>query len=760
MITRELQQAFARALADARRRRHELVAPEHLLLALLDDERAREILDACGADLDQLRQQLEQFLDSLEAVPGEREFEVEQTVALTRILQRAAVQVQSSGKGRLDAGDILAALYHEPESQAVYLLKLQGISRLDIIDYIAHGVTRTPELSPAGDGEEAPDLDERPARGDPLQAFCRNLNEAAAAGQLDPLVGRERELERTIHVLCRRRKNNPVFVGEVGVGKTAMAEGLAQRILHGQVPEPLQGAVIYALDLGGIIAGTKYRGEFEARLKAVVRAVSEQERAILFIDEIHTIIGAGAVSGGTLDASNILKPALADGRLRCLGSTSFDDFKRVFEKDRALARRFQKVEIPEPDIELTVRILEGLKSYYEDHHRVSYSRAALRAAAELSHKHINDRFLPDKAIDVIDEAGAAARLAARPRKLVRPRDIEQVVSAMARIPPRSLESSDRERLATLAGDLRLVIYGQDRAIDALVAAIKLSRAGLADPQRPVGSFLFSGPTGVGKTELARQLARLLAVELIRFDMSEYQEKHTVSRLIGAPPGYVGFDQGGLLTDAVIKHPHAVLLLDEIEKAHPDLYSLLLQVMDHATLTDNNGRRADFRNVILIMTTNAGAFLVERGAIGFGEEGRQEDGAKVIEQTFPPEFRNRLDGWIRFDHLSPAVVEQVADKLVGELEAQLLARRVSITLSAAARRWLARHGYNRRFGARPMGRLIDRTIRRRLADEILFGELQRGGTVEVDERDDELTFTFSPAPTGKSGEKAGAAVSGE
>jgi ATP-dependent Clp protease ATP-binding subunit ClpA len=647
---------------------------------------------ACGADLATLRQGLDAYLDGLESLPTGIDFEVEQTVALTRVLQRAALHVQSAGKEEIEAGDILAAIFQEPESQAAYLLKKQGISRLDILEFISHGVSKSEWAPGLPAGDEEPERGLATRQKDPLEAFTLDLVAEAAAGRLDPLIGRERELDRCMHVLCRRRKNNPVFVGEAGVGKTAMAEGLALAIHQGELPEVLRQARILSLDLGALIAGTKYRGEFEQRLKAVIRAVSEDPNRILFIDEIHTIIGAGSVSGGTLDASNILKPALASGQMRCIGSTTYEDYKRVFEKDRALARRFQKIDIAEPSIGQTVKILQGLKKHYEQFHKVSYTQAALRTAAELAGKHINDRFLPDKAIDVIDEAGAAVRLApaARRRKTIRPKHIEQVVARMARIPARTVSIDERDRLMGLHNDLQLVLYGQDPAIEAVVGAIKLSRAGLANPLRPVGCFLFSGPTGVGKTELARQLARLMGVELIRFDMSEYMEKHAVSRLIGAPPGYVGFDQGGLLTDAIVKNPHAVLLLDEIEKAHPELYSILLQVMDHASLTDNNGRRADFRNVILIMTTNAGAFEVERGGIGFGEQAGREDGKSAIERTFPPEFRNRLDAWVGFEHLTPAVVELVADKLIAELEDQLTTKRISLSLTAAARAWLVKH----------------------------------------------------------------------
>ena len=753
MIEKELQLTFARAVADAQTRRHEMVCLEHVLRALVDDQRGADILKACGADIDALKTALDAYLNGLEQVPEGAEPDIEQTIALTRVLQRAALHVQSAGKEEIGAGDVLAALFREPESQAVYLLKQQNISRLDILEYISHGVAksgfedRPREHDPAGEHGEEGDGTAAQAK-DPLGAFCVDLVLRAEEGKLDPLIGREAEMTRAMHVLSRRRKNNPIFVGEAGVGKTAMAEGLALAIHEGNVPEVLATARLFALDLGSLIAGTKYRGEFEQRLKAVIHEISADPNRILFIDEIHTIIGAGSVSGGTLDASNLLKPALASGEMRCMGSTTFEDFKRVFEKDRALARRFQRIEIAEPDVNQTIKILNGLKKYYEAFHGVSYTASALRAAAELAHKYITDRFLPDKAIDVIDEAGAAERLKPKKqrKKSIRPRDVERVVARIARIPDRTVSVDERERLLSLQRDLKLVIYGQNPAIEAVVSAIKLSRAGLASPMRPVGNFLFSGPTGVGKTELARQLARQLGVELIRFDMSEYMEKHAVSRLIGAPPGYVGFDQGGLLTDAISKHPHAVLLLDEIEKAHPDLYSILLQVMDHATLTDNNGRKADFRNVVLILTTNAGAFEVERGSIGFGDAASSADEKQAIERTFPPEFRNRLDAWVRFDHLAPDVVEQVADKLVAELEDQLITKRVSLSLTSRARTWLAQNGYNRKFGARPMDRLIDRSIRRLLADEILFGDLREGGAVVVDESKGELTFTFEAQPS--------------
>ena len=736
MIARELELVFNQAVHEARSRRHDMVTLEHLLFAMLSDDFSLAILRALNVDILLLRKDIGDYLNSMLKVPEDKEFELEQTMAVTRVLRRAAIHVQSSGKKEIDAGDILAAMYRENESHAVYSLSKQGVSRLDILEYISHGSTGVNPAVPVG-GDEEHEGAPKPSA-DPLEVFTTNLVQRAREGRIDPLIGREPELTRTLHVLCRRRKNNPIFVGESGVGKTALAEGLALAIANGDVPDLLKNAEICGLDMGSLIAGTKFRGEFEARLKAVIAAIVKKPDAILFIDEIHTIVGAGAVSGGTLDASNILKPALSNGELRCIGSATYKDFQGAFERDRALARRFQKIEVKEPTVEETFLILKGLKSQYENHHGVTFTPSALRAAAELSAKYITDRFLPDKAIDVIDEAGAAARLKGN-QKTIRPKDIEKVVSATARIPARTVSTSDKERLSTLDRDLKLVIYGQDPAIDTLTAAIRLSRAGLGAPERPVGCFLFSGPTGVGKTELARQLAKTMGVELIRFDMSEYMEKHTVSRLIGAPPGYVGFDQGGLLTDAVIKHPYAVLLLDEIEKAHPDVFNILLQVMDHATLTDNNGRKADFRNVVLIMTTNAGAFEQHATAIGFGGGSRSTDGREAVERMFSPEFRNRLDARVGFVRLSPEVVEQVVDKLVAELEDQLSDKKISLHLSDTARAWLANNGYDDKNGARPMGRLIDREIRRKLADEILFGDLQNGGTAAVEIQNNELTI---------------------
>ncbi|MBI5014358.1 MAG: ATP-dependent Clp protease ATP-binding subunit ClpA [Deltaproteobacteria bacterium] len=757
VIGKELERGFHRAVEDARRRRNDLVCLEHLLLALLKDTYAAELLEACDVDLKVLESDLEQYLESLPKVPGDERVELEQTVALTRVLQRAAAHVESAGKREMDAGDVLAALFGERDSRAVFLLEQQGVTRLSLLEVISHG-GRAGETEPerSGAGDE-PAEKEGGGKHDPLQRFTVNLVERAAQGLIDPLIGRVEELRRTVQVLCRRRKNNPVYVGEAGVGKTAVAEGLALAIWSGEVEEPLRGAEVFALDMGALIAGTKFRGDFEQRLKDVIEAIRRRPNAILFIDEIHTVVGAGAVSGGTMDAANLLKPSLATGELRCIGSTTYKEFQGVFERDRALARRFQKIEIKEPSVAETVKILQGLKARYEEHHGVRYTARALETAAELSAKYITDRHLPDKAIDVLDEVGAAARLApaARRSKTIRARDVEVVVARMARIPPATVVKSDRERLAALEGELKEVIFGQNPAIESLVSAIKLSRAGLGSPERPVGSFLFSGPTGVGKTELARQLARVMGVELVRFDMSEYQERHTVSRLIGAPPGYVGFDQGGLLTDAILKNPHAVLVLDEIEKAHPDLFNLLLQVMDHATLTDNNGRKADFRNVVLILTTNAGAEEIATAAIGFGGGMREGADRAAIERTFSPEFRNRLDAWITFGALSPEVIRLVVDKLVGELSAQLTARRVTLTLTPEAREWLAQNGYDRANGARPMGRLIDRAIRRRVADELLFGALQHGGTVVVDRSDGELGLTCRGAQPGGPPRPAGA-----
>lgn len=758
MLTKELQATLKLAANEAVERRHEFLTLEHLLLALLRDSTGSDVIVNCGGDLELLRRDLEQFFtEKMEPVSLTADSVPEQTAAFERVVERAIMQARASAQDNVDAGNILASLFEEQYSHARYLLEKQGITRLDVLSYISHGLSKIdgePMLPDGADGEDDEEGENRRVR-DPLRAFTVDLIARAEAGRIDPLIGRQAELDRTIQVLCRRRKNNPLYIGDPGVGKTAIAEGLAWKIHRGEVPEVLRGAEVYALDMGALLAGTRYRGEFEQRLKAVISTLQKKKSVILFIDEIHTIVGAGAVSGGSMDASNILKPALAAGELRCIGSTTHTEYKASFERDRALARRFQTIEITQPDIEDTYRILQGLKTYYEEHHGVRYSDEALRAAAELSAKHINDRFLPDKAIDVVDEAGAATKL--RPPVegeavpvVITAEDVETVVARIARIPTRSVSKSDKDRLLNLESDLRGLIYGQDQAVKQVVDAIKLSRAGLGHPEKPIGSFLFSGPTGVGKTELAKQLARSLGIEFLRFDMSEYMEKHTVSRLIGAPPGYVGFDQGGLLTDAIRKTPYAVLVLDEIEKAHPDLFNILLQVMDHATLTDNNGNKADFRNVVLIMTTNAGARDLTGSRLGFktaesgglGGTGSKARGA--IERTFSPEFRNRLDGWIAFDQLSFEIIVRVVDKFIDELRTVLREKGVTLELTEAGRAWLARKGYDQQFGARPMARLIQSRIREPLAGEILFGRLEHGGTVVVDAQNEELALVVRAA----------------
>jgi ATP-dependent Clp protease ATP-binding subunit ClpA len=751
MITRELQATLEMAADEAIKRRHEFLTLEHLLYALLLDKVAKDVIYNCGGDLELLRRDLEEFFkESIQPLPRGVDRYPEQTPAFERVLNRAMEQAEASSQEKVDGGNILAAIFGESHSHAKYLLEKQGITRLDILNYISHGISKVDEFGeplPLGDEED----DEAAARAmrDPLQAFASNLIERAAEGAIDPLIGRASELERTIQVLCRRRKNNPLYVGDPGVGKTAIAEGLALKIHQNEVPDVLKGAEVYALDMGALLAGTRYRGEFEMRLKALIGELQKKPGVILFIDEIHTIVGAGAVSGGSMDASNILKPALASGKLRCIGSTTHNEYKASFERDRALARRFQIIEISQPSVGDTIQILHGLKSYYENHHGVKYSDEAVRAAAELSAKYINDRYLPDKAIDVIDEVGAATKLKPieeRP-EMITEIEVELVVAKMAKIPPKTVSASDKEKLQSLDAELKAVIYGQDHAINQLVNAIKLSRSGLANPDKPIGSFLFSGPTGVGKTELAKQLARALGVEFLRFDMSEYMEKHTVSRLIGAPPGYVGFDQGGLLTDAIRKTPYAVLVLDEIEKAHPDLFNILLQVMDHASLTDNNGKKADFRNAIVIMTTNAGARELSGKKLGFkqtesggiGGTGSKAQGA--IERTFSPEFRNRLDAWIAFEALSSESVRRVVEKFINELRDQLADKNVTLEMTEAGRAWLAEKGFDKMFGARPMARLIQSKIKEPLANQILFGSLQGGGQVVVDANGAELKLEY-------------------
>jgi ATP-dependent Clp protease ATP-binding subunit ClpA len=762
MIARQLQQTFEFALNAALERRHEYVTIEHLLFALLHDREVATVVRNCGGDVDLLKKQLDDFLSkTLEKLPDDVDVQPVLTAMLQRVVQYAQLHAQSSGQKEVDTGQMLAAIYQADRSQAVYLLRSQGVNKIDVLNFLSHGIAKSDAPRPAF---ATPDDEEPRGFGDPLKSFAVNLNERAKKGEIDPLIGRGPELERTIQILCRRRKNNPLFVGEPGVGKTAIAEGLALKIQRAEVPEVLKGAEVWSLDMGAVLAGTKYRGEFEQRLKAVIAALLEKKDAILFIDEIHTIVGAGAVSGGTMDASNILKPAVASGKLRCIGSTTYAEYKASFERDRALARRFQKIEIGEPTVPETIEILKGLKSYYEQHHGVTFSDEALTLAAELSAKYIHDRHLPDKAIDVLDEAGARARIlrgvipsradgAESPAgrgslaplgmtpTVITELEVEHVVATMAKIPPRTIAVGEKTRLRNLEDELRKVIFGQDHAIKQIVSAIKLSRSGLGHPEKPIGSFLFSGPTGVGKTELAKQLAVAMGVEFIRFDMSEYMEPHTVSRLIGAPPGYVGFDQGGLLTDAVIRTPYAVLVLDEIEKAHPNLFSILLQVMDHATLTDNNGKKADFRNVILIMTTNAGAREMSDASVGFTQTVASGKGRGAIERTFAPEFRNRLDAWIAFEQLSFETIERVVDKFIDELRAQLAPKGVTLELTEAGRAWLAKHGYDKAFGARPMARLISTKIKEPSVDAILFGTLQEGGTILVDAAGDELQLTI-------------------
>ncbi len=748
MIAKPLQKTFEFALHDAIKRRHEYVTLEHLLYALLHDRETAEVIRQCGGDVEQLKKQLDDFMNgTLERLPDDAEVQPVLTAMLQRVVQYAQLHAQSSGQKEVDTGQMLAAIYQAERSQAVYLLRSQGVNKLDVLTFLSHGIGKTPAGVPRP-AFVAPDEEGAEVSGDPLKMFAVNLIERAKKGEIDPLIGRTAELERTIQILCRRRKNNPLFVGEPGVGKTAIAEGLALKIHKNEVPAVLKDVEVFSLDMGAVLAGTKYRGEFEQRLKAVIATLLEKKEAILFIDEIHTIVGAGAVSGGTMDASNILKPAIASGKLRCIGSTTYAEYKASFERDRALARRFQKIEIGEPTVSETIDILKGLKSYYEEHHHVAFSDDAIKLAAELSAKYIHDRHLPDKAIDVLDEAGARVRMLRvepttdnRQPTTIGEVDVEQVVARMAKIPPRTIAVSEKERLQNLEGDLQGVIFGQDHAIKQIANSIKLSRSGLGNAEKPIGSFLFSGPTGVGKTELAKQLAVSLGVEFIRFDMSEYMESHTVSRLIGAPPGYVGFDQGGLLTDAIIRTPYAVLVLDEIEKAHPNLFSILLQVMDHATLTDNNGKKADFRNVILIMTTNAGAREMSDAGMGFTQTGTTGKGRGVIERTFAPEFRNRLDAWIAFDPLSFATTERVVDKFVDELRAQLAPKNVTLELREGGRAWLAKNGYDRAFGARPMARLIQAKIKEPLVDQILFGKLQGGGNVVVDAAGDELTLSY-------------------
>jgi len=735
MIAQELEVSLHMAFVEARQKRHEFITVEHLLLALLDNPSAAEVLRACAANVEELRKELIAFIaEHTPTVTGTDEIDTQPTLGFQRVIQRAILHVQSSGKKEVTGANVLVAIFGEKDSHAVYFLQRQGITRLDVVNFISHGITKAAaQGSPRGEGEQPEPEQEGQQAGGALENYTQNLNAQALMGKIDPLIGRDRELERVIQTLCRRRKNNPLLVGEAGVGKTAIAEGLARRIVEGRVPEILAHAQIYALDMGALLAGTKYRGDFEQRLKAVLKQLVDNLNAILFIDEIHTLIGAGAASGGTLDASNLLKPALASGQMKCIGATTYTEYRGVFEKDHALSRRFQKIDVNEPSVEETVSILKGLKTRFEQHHGVKYSAQAISSAAELSARYISDRHLPDKAIDVIDEAGAAQRILpkSKQKKVIGKMEIEEIVAKIARVPSQHVSTDDRAALKNLDRDLKTVVFGQDKAIEALTKAIKMSRSGLGNPSRPIGSFLFSGPTGVGKTEVARQLAYCMGIELVRFDMSEYMERHAVSRLIGAPPGYVGFDQGGQLTEAITKKPHAVLLLDEIEKAHPDIYNILLQVMDHGTLTDNNGRKTDFRNVVIVMTTNAGAEMLQKGNIGFSSSREAGDEMAEIKRMFSPEFRNRLDATISFAALDHEVILRVVDKFLMQLEAQLHEKKVEAVFTDKLKDWLAERGFDPLMGARPMARLIQDTIRSALADELLFGRLSNGGRVTID-----------------------------
>ncbi len=755
-LSRSLEEGLHRALALANERKHEYATLEHLLLALIDDRDSAAVMRACNVDLEHLRQQLVQYVDNeLQSLIIDDGEEAKPTAGFQRVIQRAVIHVQSSGREEVTGANVLVAMFAERESHAAYFLQEQDMTRYDAVNYISHGIAKRADMNearPVRGVEEEAVTEEGGAKGttEALEAYCVNLNEKASKGKIDPLIGRDKEVERTIQILCRRQKNNPLFVGDPGVGKTAIAEGLARKIVNGEVPEVLKDATIFSLDMGTLLAGTRYRGDFEERIKAVIKELEDYPGAVMFIDEIHTVIGAGATSGGAMDASNLLKPALASGTLRCIGSTTYKEYRQHFEKDRALVRRFQKIDVTEPSVPDTIKILKGLKPYFEEFHGLRYTNEAVKSAVELSSKYMADRKLPDKAIDVIDEAGARQMILpeSRRKKTIGVKEIEEVIATMARIPPKSVSKSDTEKLRDLGNELKRVVFGQNEAIDALASAIKLSRAGLREPEKPIGSYLFSGPTGVGKTEVARQLASIMGVELLRFDMSEYMERHTVSRLIGAPPGYVGFDQGGLLTDGVDQHPHCVLLLDEIEKAHPDLFNILLQVMDHGKLTDHNGKQIDFRNVVLIMTTNAGASDMAKEPIGFGRIKREGEDEEAVKKLFTPEFRNRLDAVIPFGNLPEEVIARVVEKFVMQLEAQLADRHITIELTPEATQWLVGHGYDQQMGARPMSRVIQEHIKKPLADEVLFGELKHGGVVRVIVKNDALSFEFEAAPPPK------------